>query len=63
MAARLDARGIGYEVNAEGDGRIAYSWRAEDRPQLVFVGGRTEAAGNLRIRDKEMKLADGKDES
>jgi hypothetical protein len=51
VAARLAARDIGYEVDADGDYKIVYSWSKEDRSQLVFVGGRTEAAGNLRIRE------------
>ncbi len=51
VAARLDARGISHEVDSDGDYKIVYSWDKENRTQLVFIGGRTEQAGDLRIRE------------
>jgi hypothetical protein len=51
VAAKLDARGISHEVDADGDYKVVYSWQKENRTQLVFIGGRAEQAGALRIRE------------
>jgi hypothetical protein len=51
VKTRLDARGIKYEVDADGDYKVTYSYKAEGRTQLVFVSGGTESVGGLKVRE------------
>lgn len=51
VESRLDARGVKYEVDADGDYKVTYSYKSEGRTQLVFVSGRTEAVGGFKVRE------------
>jgi len=51
VAARLDASGIKYEVDADGDYKITYEYRSEGRSQLVFVSGGTESVAGFTVRE------------
>lgn len=51
VETRLDARGIKYEVDADGDYKVTYSYKSEGRTQLVFVSGRTESVGGFKVRE------------
>ncbi len=51
VKTRLDARGIKYEVDADGDYKVTYSYKSEGRTQLVFVSGRTESVGGFKVRE------------
>lgn len=51
VKTRLDARGIQYEVDADGDYKVTYSYKAEGRTQLVFVSGSTESVGGFKVRE------------
>jgi len=51
VAARLDARGVRYVVDEDGDYRVTYNYADEGRTQLVFVSGRTESIAGFRIRE------------
>ena len=56
VEARLDAQGIQYVVDEDGDYKITYAFEGEDRSQLVFVGGGTETvggelAGGISVRE------------
>lgn len=51
VARRLDARGIKYEVDADGDYKVTYNYEKEGRTQLVFVSGRTEQIGEFTVRE------------
>jgi hypothetical protein len=52
VKARLQARGITqYEVDADGDYKITYSYSKEKRTQLVFVSGGTQTVGGFEIRE------------
>lgn len=51
VKARLDAGNVRYEIDEDGDYKVVYSYASEGRSQLVFVSGRTEQAGDLRIRE------------
>ena len=51
VETRLDARGVKYEVDADGDYKITYSYKAEGRSQLVFVSGRTESVAGFKVRE------------
>ena len=48
---RLDARGIKYEVDDDGDYRVLYNYQKEKRTQLVFVGGSTEKTDAYVLRE------------
>lgn len=48
---RLKARGIQFEVDQDGDYQVTYSYKQENRTQLVFVSGRTEEVNGLDIRE------------
>jgi hypothetical protein len=50
IQARLDASGIRYEIDPDGDFKIMYSWRKESRSQLVYVAGSAEPAGGMVVR-------------
>ena len=51
VKTRLDARGVKYEVDADGDYKVTYSYKAEGRSQLVFVSGRTESVAGFKVRE------------
>lgn len=51
VQTRLDARGIKYEVDADGDYKVTYSYKSEGRTQLVFVSGNTESVGGFKVRE------------
>lgn len=51
VAARLDARGIRYVVDEDGDYKVTYSYTDEGRSQLVFVSGATESVEGITIRE------------
>lgn len=51
VAARLDARGVRYVVDEDGDYKVTYDYAEEGRTQLVFVSGRTESIGGFRVRE------------
>lgn len=51
VEARLKAADIRYEVDKDGDYKVVVSYEDENRTQLVFVSGRTEQVGDLRIRE------------
>jgi hypothetical protein len=51
VAARLDARGVRYVVDEDGDYKVTYNYAEEGRTQLVFVSGRTESIGGFRVRE------------
>ena len=51
VAARLDARGIQYVVDEDGDYKVTYNYADEGRTQLVFVSGATESIDGFRIRE------------
>lgn len=51
VEARLDARGIKYEVDGDGDYKVVVSYTDEHRTQLVFVSGATESIKGLTMRE------------
>ena len=51
VTARLDARGLKYEVDGDGDYKILISYKDEGRTQLVFVSGATESVKGLSVRE------------
>lgn len=51
VKSRLDARGVKYTVDDDGDFKVTYSYSKEKRTQLVFVGGATESVGGFKIRE------------
>jgi hypothetical protein len=48
---RLDARGLKYEVDDDGDFKMTYNYSKDKRTQLVFVSGDTESVGGFQIRE------------
>ena len=48
---RLNAQGIKYEVDGDGDYKVTYNYSKEGRTQLVFVSGGTESVGGFTIRE------------
>jgi hypothetical protein len=51
VKTRLDARGVKYEVDGDGDFKVTYNYSKEKRTQLVFVSGRTETVAGFKIRE------------
>jgi len=51
VAKRLDARGVSYTVDEDGDYRVVYQYTDEGRTQLAFVSGRTEDIAGFRVRE------------
>ena len=47
VAARLDARGVRYVVDEDGDYKVTYNYASEGRTQLAFVSGGTESVGGF----------------
>jgi len=48
---RLEARGIKYQVDGDGDFKVTYNYAKEGRTQLVFVSGGTEEVGGFKVRE------------
>ncbi len=51
VEARLNARGIAYEIDDDGDYKVTYNYSKDGRSQLVFVGGATETVAGFVIRE------------
>lgn len=51
VRARLEAKGLRYEVDTSGNYRVTLSYPADGRSQLVFVSKGTEEVGGLRVRE------------
>lgn len=51
VKTRLDARGLKYTIDGDGDFKVAYNYRKENRSQWVFVSGGTQAVGGFEIRE------------
>lgn len=51
VKSRLDARGVKYTVDGDGDFKVTYNYSKENRTQLVFVSGSTESVGGFTIRE------------
>ena len=51
VKTRLDARGLKYEVDDDGDYKVTYSYKSEGRTQLVFVSGKTESVAGIKVRE------------
>lgn len=51
LKQRLDARGLKYEVDGDGDFRVTYNYSKEKRTQLVFVSGPTQSVGRFKVRE------------
>ena len=51
VASRLDARGMRYEIDGDGDYKVIYNYAEEGRSQLAFVSGGTEDIAGFRIRE------------
>lgn len=48
---RLDERSIKHEIDADGDFKITYNYKKENRTQLIFVSHKTESVNNFVIRE------------
>ncbi len=51
VAKRLDARGVTYTVDEDGDYKVIYNYAEEGRTQLAFVSGGTEDVAGFRVRE------------
>lgn len=51
VKSRLDARGIKYQIDDDGDYKVTYNYAKEGRTQLVFVSGGTEEVGGFKVRE------------
>lgn len=51
VEARLEARGLKYDVDSDGDYKVVLSFTDEGRTQLVYVSGSTEDVSGLSIRE------------
>ncbi|MCD9006873.1 hypothetical protein LDO31_11615 [Luteimonas sp. XNQY3] len=51
FAQRLDAQGVRYERDADGDYRVVFAWQQEHRSQLAFVAGSAHVLGDSAIRE------------
>jgi lipoprotein-anchoring transpeptidase ErfK/SrfK len=50
VSDRLTARGMKFEVDKDGDYRVAYRYAKQNRTQLVYVGGTPEEVHGLTVR-------------
>jgi len=50
VKVRLEARGVKYVVDDDGDFRVTYNYAKEKRTQLVYVSGNTGSIGGFSIR-------------
>lgn len=48
---RLDAAGLKYEIDHDGDYKLTFNYTQEGRSQLVFVSGSTQTVSGLTIRE------------
>lgn len=51
VVTRLEARGITYEVDGDGDYKVTYNYAKEGRSQLVFVSGGTQSVAGFTVRE------------
>ena len=51
VEARLDARGVKYQIDDDGDYKVVVSYEKDQRTQLVFVSGTTESIKGLTVRE------------
>jgi len=51
VKSRLDAQGVTYTVDDDGDFKVTYNYSKEGRTQLVFVSGKTETVAGFTIRE------------
>ena len=51
VKTRLEARGVKFEIDADGDYKVTYSYSKDKRTQLVFVTGATQTVGGFEIRE------------
>lgn len=51
VKTRLEARGIKYEIDGDGDYKVTYNYKKEGRTQLVFVSGGTESVSGFQVRE------------
>ena len=51
VKARLDARGIKYTIDGDGDYKVTYNYSKEGRTQLVFVSGGTQSVAGFEVRE------------
>lgn len=51
LAARLDAQGVRYERDEDGDFRVLFAWQQENRSQLAFVSGNAHVLGDSAVRE------------
>ncbi len=51
IRTKLDARNIQYEIDDDGDFKVTYSYKKENRTQLVFISGKTETVGGFAVRE------------
>ncbi len=51
VSTRLQAAGIRYEVDGDGDYKVTYNYSKEGRTQLVFVSGGTQQVGGFTVRE------------
>ena len=51
VKSRLEARGVKYEIDDDGDYKILISYKSEGRTQLVFVSGATQSVAGFQVRE------------
>jgi len=51
LAQRLDAQGVRYERDDDGDYRVVFAWQQENRSQLAFVAGNAHVLGDSAVRE------------
>lgn len=51
LAQRLDAQGVRYERDEDGDFRVVFAWQQENRSQIAFVSGNAHALGDSAVRE------------
>lgn len=51
LAQRLDAQGVGYERDEDGDYRVIFVWQQENRSQQAFVAGSAHVLGDSAVRE------------
>lgn len=51
VKTRLEARGIKYELDGDGDFKVTYNYSKEGRSQLVFVSGKTDTVAGFKVRE------------
>lgn len=51
VESRLDAAGMKYTRDGDGDYKVTYNYSKEGRTQLVFVSGTTQTVGAFEVRE------------